>query len=94
MSKPGWASRGKITRVPTSFPLLCSVSNGTVTALHVDETNAPGGSSHVYGETPEGVDKEAVVVSGRHLLARVEITFSDALDKGVKCLAVYLIRVT
>ena len=52
--------------------------------------DVPGGSCHVYGETPERVDQEAVVVSGRHLLARIEISLGDALDKSVKRLAVYL----
>ena len=52
--------------------------------------HVPGGSCHVYGETSERVHQETVVVSGRHLLARIEISFGDTLDKSVKRLAVYL----
>ena len=53
-------------------------------------TGVPGSSCHVYGDTPERVDQEAVVVSGRHLLARVKVSLGNALDQSVKSLAVHL----
>ena len=40
----------------------------------------PGGSCHVNSDTPDGLDQEAVIVSRRHLLALVKVTFSDALN--------------
>ena len=53
-------------------------------------TYVPGGSGHVKCKTPEGIDQEAVLVSGRHLLALVEIAISDALRESVKGLAIHL----
>ena len=58
----------------------------------VPTTTLPGGSSHIDRETTKRVDQEAVLISGRHLLAWVEVTFGNTLDQGVEGIAVHLER--
>ena len=57
-----------------------------------DHYIVPGGSSHVDREATERVDQEAVLVSGRYLLACVEVAFGNTLDQGVEGIAVHLER--
>ena len=58
----------------------------------VPTTILPGGSCHIDREASKRVYEEAVLVSGRHLLARVEVAFGNTLDQGVEGIAVHLER--
>ena len=73
---------------------VCSVRKDITACLQrlcmLRHTSLPGGSGHVHGVTPEGVDQDAVLVSGRYELAHVKVTFSDTRCEGVKGLAVHL----
>ena len=55
-------------------------------------TIVPGRSSHIGREASKRIDQEAVLVSGRHVLACVEVAFGNTLDQGVEGIAVHLER--
>ena len=58
----------------------------------VPATILPGGSCHTGRESTKGIYEEAVLVSGRHLFARVKVAFGNTLDQGVEGIAVHLER--
>ena len=58
----------------------------------VPATILPGRSCHIGRESTKRIYEEAVLVSGRHLFARVEVAFGNTLDQGVEGITVHLER--